>query len=230
MESLHMVITRQLAFFAFAALCFTGCQTGRLEYNATLEESMRRLSQVLEEYAKIPVMTQGDREMVIWRDQKQVRSFYERYRDEFTIMNSVFSLTAKSDTTWSDDAALARGILYWLLTQLIPNSLTEEGALAVWGEFIQRGPTVQIEDLTKRTVGRAFVDGQTEILTPSLSYGENLEVMFRAHRILLLVKIKEYQKAIKEAELIMGKYPESKYSQRFAPDQIDQIKQLMKEG
>jgi hypothetical protein len=114
-----------------------------------------------------------------------------------------------------------------LLTQVAPNPLTEESALAVWKDFLQLGSAIHIEEPTRSTLGKAFIDKRTEILTPSLSYEENVQVIFKAHTVLLLTKMKEYQKAIKEIESIMQTYPKSKYAQEIAQEQIRAIRDVM---
>jgi hypothetical protein len=142
-------------------------------------------------------------------------------------MDNVFAINAKSAGAWSDDAMFSRGVLYCLLTQLASQDpLTQESALAVWGDFIQLGPRVHIEESTKNALGNAFVN-KLDIVTPSLSYEENLRVIFLAYRALSLLKLKEYQKATKETEFIIQNYPTSKYAQAYAPDQIHNIKQIM---
>ena len=210
--------------------CYLGaCNPPRLQDDADLESSIRRLSQLLDEYYKIPTKKQnyGDSGFIVWKDQAQVRSFYERYRDEIRIMDNVFSMNAKTTGIWSDDAAFSRGVLYWLLTQLIPNSLTDESALAVWNDFIRLGSGIHIEEPTKIAMGDAFVNKQTGILTPTLSYEENLQVIFQGYTALLLVKMKQYEKAIKENELIIQTHPTSRYAQEYAPDQIHAITSIM---
>ena len=142
-------------------------------------------------------------------------------------MDNVFSMNAKTTGIWSDDAAFSRGVLYWLLTQLIPNSLTDESALAVWNDFIRLGSGIHIEEPTKIAMGDAFVNKQTGILTPTLSYEENLQVIFQGYTALLLVKMKQYEKAIKENELIIQTHPTSRYAQEYARDQIRTITSIM---
>jgi len=212
--------------------CYLGaCNPPRLQDDADLESSIRRLSQLLDEYYKIPTKKQnyGNSGFIVWKDQAQVTSFYERYRDEIRIMDNVFSMNAKTTGIWSDDAAFSRGVLYWLLTQLIPNSLTDESALAVWNDFIRLGSGIHIEEPTKIAMGDAFVNKQTGILTPTLSYEENLQVIFQGYTALLLVKMKQYEKAIKENELIMQTHPTSRYAKEYARDQIRAITSIMEE-
>ena len=220
---------RLITFVLLTVCCLGACTQRRLQDDADLESSIRRLSQLLDEYYKIPTKKQnyGDSGFIVWKDQAQVRSFYERYRDEISIMDNVFSMNAKTTGIWSDDAAFSRGVLYWLLTQLIPNSLTDESALAVWNDFIQLGSGIHIEEPTKIAMGDAFVNKQTGILTPTLSYEENLQVIFQGYTALLLVKMKQYEKAIKENELIMQTHPTSRYAQEYARDQIRAITSIM---
>ena len=219
---------RLLMVVLLTVCCVGACKQAGLRDDADLDTSIRRLSQLLEEFYKIPVYTQnfGDRSFIAWKDQGKLTSFYETYRNDFSIMNNVFSMNAKTTGIWSDDAAFSRGVLYCLLTQVAPNPLTQEGALAVWNEFLHLGSAIHIEESTKTAMGDAFIN-KLEILTPSLSYEENLQVIFRAYRTLSLIRLKEYQKAIKENELIMQTYPTSKYAQEIAQDQIRAIRDVM---
>jgi hypothetical protein len=205
------------------------CNQARLQDDADLESSTRRLGQLLTEYYKIPTKKEnyGNRGFIVWKDQAQVTSFYERHPDEIRIIDNVFSMNAKTTGIWSDDAAFSRAVLYWFLTQLIPNSLTDESALTVWNDFIQLGLGIHIEEPTKIAMGDAFVNKQTGILTPSLSYEKNLQVIFQAYTAFLLVKMKQYENAIKENELIIQSHPTSRYAQEYARDQIRTIRSMM---
>jgi hypothetical protein len=139
-------------------------------------------------------------------------------------MDNVFSLNAKLGGIWSDDAAFSRGVLYCLLTQLIPNSLTHETALVVWKDFLQLGSKIHIEESTQVAMGDAFVNKLTLITTPNFSFEQNAQVIFHAYTVLSLVEMEEYQRAIKEGELIMHMYPTSRYAQDVGPNQIRAIK------
>jgi hypothetical protein len=169
----------------------------------------------------------GDRSFIITKDKAKLASFYERYRDEISIMNNVFLLTIKGEGVWSDDAAFSRGVLYCLLTQLIPNSLTHEGAVTAWNDFLQLGSKVHMEESTKVALGDPFVNKLTLVTTPNESYENNVRVIFRAYMVLSLVAIKEYRRAISEIEASIEEYPSSTYARKIAPDQIRSIKNLM---
>jgi hypothetical protein len=186
---------------------------------------MRRLSQLLDEYFKIPANTQNyDGHIMVSKDRAQLTLFYEKYRDEIRIMDNVFVMSSKGGTTWSDDAAFGRGILYWLLTEVAPNPLTEKRALEVWNEFVQLGALIHIEEFTQNSLGKVFVDQQTEVLTPGFSYEENVAVLFKAHTVLLLMKMKQYDRAISEIESTIRAHPRSKYAQDVAQEQIRSIR------
>lgn len=220
---------RLLTFVLITVCCLGGCRQPRLHDDADLDASIRRISQLLDEYNRIPVKTRdlGDRSFIVVKDRAQIQSFYERYRDEIRIMNNVFLLSAKGGSIWSDDADFSRGVLYCLLTQLIPNSLTHEGAIAAWRDFLRLGSKVHIEEFTRVAMGNAFVNYPTLITTPNLSYEDNIRVIFRAHMVLSLVAIKEYRKAIREIEVSVEEYPTSTYARNIAPEQIRSIKDLM---
>jgi hypothetical protein len=221
---------RLIAVIFLLACCLGACKESPLQDNADLESSISRLTRLLNEYEKIPVNKQNysDRGLIFFKDQSQLRSFYEKYRNDISIMDNVFAINAKSTSIWSDDAAFSRGVLYCLLTQIASDDpVTQESALAVWGDFLQLGSAVHIEKSTKDALGVAFVTKLTLVFTPTLSYEENLQVIFHAYRVLSLIRIKEYQKAVQENEIVMKMYPTSKYTQEIAQDQIRAIKNLM---
>ena len=225
------VKTVYASFIFLLATCFLflpACDFGLSQGERDFKRNLQRMNQLMRAYEKIPDKQKVDgHTVIVWKDQQELSDFYEKNRAEFQAIDTLFMSISPSrnGNEWLDDALFGRAILYSLWTRVGPDRQIAEKAIAVLSEFVNLTPEPRLEELTKTAVQESFWNKYKEIITPELSYEENVLVLFQGSIGYLLMKLKEYEKARKQYEAIVKEYPTSKFS-RQANDQLKTIQEL----
>src|SRR5574342_495962 len=89
--------------------CLGACNFGSQQMEGDLNANVSRLGELLQEYSKIPEKKRelkegeyGEHRFVVWKDQAQIKSFYEQYRDEMRRIDRTFLAVSENKSAWSD--------------------------------------------------------------------------------------------------------------------------------
>jgi hypothetical protein len=205
-----------------------GCNKGLSEPEEELEKTFARISTMVDEYYKLPVKhRQLSSGVLVWRDRAAADSFYKQHSRELSRIDQELLelLNREQANTLKDDALLGRGICYWLLSELQPAVDTQERAIGVWTEIGNKAP-LHLRDFAKASTQKSFLSRFEAILTPTLSFEENVDVVFHVLRAQALLRMKKYASAIEVNEIVAKRYPSSTYADKFVKSQIETIRDL----
>ena len=213
-------------------LCFLvlGCDyvTFKNERERAFKDDLQRINALIRDYNQVPEgeklsENQGVIDVFFWKDKEELRRFYEKKIAEFQYLDaSLKTISEDRNNILFDDALFARGILHSLWGQIDRNEKTLETAIAVLREFLNLTPSPHIEEFTKDALQDSFWKPYREIATPSLSYEENVHIVFINTTAYFLTIMKRYDAAEKEYESIVKTYPKSRFAP-FAETQIQII-------
>jgi tetratricopeptide (TPR) repeat protein len=218
----------------FCCIFLGGCDFSASQVERDFKDNVQHLNQLMRGYNKIPQKQKVyehegfEYRVFIWKDEEQSRSFYEKNRGEFRSIDAILSEISRNrdSNVLFDDAMFARAILYMLWTQIDRDQKLAERAIAVLREYVNIAPEPHIEEPTKTAIQESFWNSNQQVLTPSLSYEENVRVLFQGYIAYLFLKLKEYGQATKEYEAIVKTYPNSKFSPH-AREQIKTIQDIL---
>jgi len=201
-----------------ACLLAVACTDGTTKTEGKFQDDLRRLDGIIREYNDIPQMqktaeNKGNIDIVFWKDKEQLNKYYVKHKGDFVSIDaSLKHISEKTDNILFDDALFARGILYSLWAQVDRNADTVQSAIAILRDFVNLSPSMHIEESTKKAVQNSYWNAYRDFSTPSLSYEDNVRILFYNNIGYLLTILKQYDAAAKEYETIVNKYPTSKFA------------------
>lgn len=227
MAPIERFLVTPLLMFCF--LCLQSCDWNTSQVEKDFTRAVRVLNRLIREYDKIPENQKlYGSESLIWKDEDQLKYFYQKYRKEFQSVDDILLTIVKVDNRneWYDDAIFLRGNLYWLWTRVVREKQLVKKAIDVLNDYVVLPSEYHLEERTKTALQDTFWNKYKDLFSPDLTREENVRVLFRSSIAYLFVTIGEYQMAIKEYELIVKTYPTSRLSQQ-AENQVKGIKDIL---
>ena len=213
----------------FCFLYLGACDSTSSQGERDLKGVLRRLNHLRHNYDKIPVKKkQQGTAFIIWKDKKQLKSFYEEYQNEFkSIDNTLFKIiNMRDEKVWYDDAIFCRSILYLLWTRVDPDDELVKKAIDVSGHYVDLSFNYNIEKRTKTALRESFWNKYKDVISADLSYEENARMIFQSYIAYLLLKLENYKAAIEQYELVAKTYRGTKLSE-YAKKQVNGIKDVL---
>lgn len=196
-----------MAFF----ISIDACSKKYSHEEKIFKRNVKRLNQLLIEYEKIPVKEKDSGfATIVWKDKDRLNSFYKKTLYEWENIGNALAdiINLKTSDKWKIDAIFCRAVMYNVLVEIdIQKTDLIKKAINSLKDYIDIANRGKLDKWTKKAMGKSTFNNYRKLFNSDISDEINISIIFQMYIGAHLMRLNEYEKAIKYYETIIKNYP-----------------------